>query len=95
VHVAEEDTGAGAVYRPDDENIPLSRRPRDWLELDEDGSAKLYIPGPDDRPVARRVTWIDRSSDAGGRQAGEDADVTVLEKSPSRLLVKLRTSIGR
>jgi hypothetical protein len=93
VHVAEEDTGAGAVYRPDDENIPLSRKPRDWLELHEDGSAELYVPGPDDRPVARSVTWSDRSSGGAARQP--DADVTILEKSPSRLLVKLRNPVGR
>ena len=94
VHVAEEDTSEGAVYRPDDENIPLSRKPRDWLELGEDGSARIYVPGPDDRPVARQATWRDRA--AGETPAARAAaDVVIVEKSPTRLVVRLRGAGGR
>ena len=46
VHVFEEDTPEGAVYRPDDEHVPLSRKPRGWLEFHEDGSATIFAPGP-------------------------------------------------
>ena len=92
VHVAEEDTGEGAVYRPDDDTIPLSRVPRHWLELRADGSARLYAPGPDDRPVERPGTWVEEGTDASARA---DADVTIVDKAPDRLVVKLRRRPGR
>ena len=91
VHVAEEDTSAGVVYRPDDENIPLSRKPRDWLELKADGTARLYVPGPDDRPVARAITWRDDDDPRRSSRGRADADLTIIEKSPTRLLVRRTT----
>ena len=81
VHVFEEDTAAGAVYRPEDADIPLSRRPRERLELHADGSARVFTAGPDDRPVGRPATW----SDASG-----NADVRIIARSPDRLVVALR-----
>ena len=87
VHVAEEDTAEGAVYRPDGTNIPLSRKPRDWMELHQDGSATLFVPGPDDRPVARSASWADEDD----RDAARDgADVTIVARSSARLVVKVR-----
>ncbi len=57
VHIFEEDTKEGAVYRPDTGPVPLSRRPRRALTLHPDGSATIETGGPDDRPVAEAVRW--------------------------------------
>ena len=92
VHVSEQDTADGAVFLPDDEHVPLSRKPRDWLELHADGVATLYAPGPDDRPVERRATWQDVGVGSATRRGDDEADVQILNRSPSRLLVKLRSS---
>jgi hypothetical protein len=88
VHVAEEDTGEGAVYRPDGDDIPLSRKPRNWLELREDGSARVFVPGPDDRPVEQPATW----RDAGAPSASHSRtgpEVTIVSRAPARLVVKV------
>jgi hypothetical protein len=89
VHVQEQDTAEGAVFVPDDEHVPLSRKPRDWLELRADGSATLYAPGADDRPVERRATWHEAGASAARRGQAE-ADVEIIARSPARLVVKLR-----
>jgi hypothetical protein len=72
VHVFEKDTSAGAVYWPLDADIPLSRRPRTRLQLSADGSARVWVPGPADRPEAQDATWSEegdaivvRSSESG------------------------------
>jgi hypothetical protein len=57
IHVFEEDTAKGAVYRPEDTKVPLSRRPRERLELRRDGSATFLMPAPDDRLVETRAEW--------------------------------------
>jgi hypothetical protein len=84
VHVFEEDTPEGAVYRPEDDNIPLSRRPRERLELSADGTAKIITQGPDDRLVEKPATW------AGGKEsaAAAAADFHIVKQSPSRLIVR-------
>jgi len=76
VHVFEEDTAEGAVYRPDGPDIPLSRRPREQLVLGADGKATLYTAGPDDRLVARPAA-----------KAG--AEVQIISRSPDRLVVRI------
>jgi hypothetical protein len=57
VHVFEEDTAEVDVYRPESDDIPLSRRPRERLELFHDGSATLWMPGAGDRPEASPASW--------------------------------------
>ena len=57
IHVFEEDTAEGAVYRPEDTKVRLSRRPRERLELRRDGSATLFQGGPDDRLVETKSEW--------------------------------------
>jgi hypothetical protein len=84
VHVFEEDTPEGAVYRPEDDNIPLSRRPRERLELSADGTAKIITQGPDDRLVEKPAKWT-----SGAREAASAAaDVVIVKESPSRLIVR-------
>ncbi|MEO6224057.1 MAG: hypothetical protein ABIP90_12490 [Vicinamibacterales bacterium] len=59
VHVFEDDTTSGEVYRAATDEIPLSRRPRDAFELHRDGTAQVLSGGPDDRAVARDARWTD------------------------------------
>jgi hypothetical protein len=95
VHVFEEDTSEGAVYRPENDNIPLSRRPRERLELSADGTAKIITQGPDDRLIEKPATWT--SGGSGTREAAasssssssaSSADVVIVKESPSRLIVR-------
>jgi hypothetical protein len=87
VHVFEEDTSAGAVYRPDGEDIPLSRRPRERLELSADGTAKIITPGPDDRLIEKPATWTSGKESAAA-SAASSPDVVIVKQSPSRLIVR-------
>jgi hypothetical protein len=89
VHVFEEDTADGAVYRPEEGDIPLSRRPRERLELGRDGSARLFTGGPDDRMVEHPATWRDHDSPPATRET-EGADVRIVRRAPDRLVVKIR-----
>jgi hypothetical protein len=57
IHVFEQDTEEGAVFRPLESDIPLSRRPRARLELKDDGTATLWLAGADDRFEAQPGTW--------------------------------------
>ena len=93
VHVFEEDTPEGAVYRPEDSNIPLSRRPRERLELARDGSASLFVGGPDDRLVEQPATWRDEAGGVAIRPR-DGAEVLVVDRSPERIVVQTR-STGR
>jgi hypothetical protein len=61
VHVFEQDGAEGDVYRPEGEELPLSRRPRQRLTFSADGSASLVVSGPDDRlhPVVAHWTELE------------------------------------
>jgi hypothetical protein len=86
VHVFEEDTPEGAVYRPSGTSIPLSRRPRERLELEPDGTARVFVQGPDDRYVERPATWQEDAGAVVIRAGG--AELRIIEQSSSRLVVK-------
>jgi hypothetical protein len=86
VHVFEEDTAEGAVYRPEDADIPLSRRPRERLVLGADGRATLFNSGPDDRLIPRPASWREGVE---GKAAEGGADVQIIERSPDRLVVRI------
>jgi hypothetical protein len=97
VHVFEEDTPEGAVYRPEDDDIPLSRRPRERLELSADGTAKIITQGPDDRLIEKPGTWTSGASGAretrgaaasSSASSPSSADVVIVKESPSRLIVR-------
>jgi hypothetical protein len=90
VHVFEEDTAEGAVFRAEDGDVPLSRRPRERLELDRDGSARLYVAGADDRLVDRPATWIEEGGALVVRARDGGAEARIVERSPERLVVRLR-----
>src|SRR5262245_27373902 len=92
VHVYEEDTERGAVYRPEDPDIPLSRRPGTQLELSADGSARVFVAGPDDRLREQPAVWAEEAGElvirgtATGPAAGRV--LRVVDWSPDHLLVR-------
>ena len=89
VHAFEEDTAEGAVYRPRGSKLPLSRRPRERLELEADGTARDLRPGAR-RPLRRAAGDVARrgrgaSSFARARAAPQ---LRIVEHSPDRLVVQ-------
>lgn len=91
VHVFEEDSADGEVYRPEGGDIPLSRRPRRRLSFSPDGSARVALPGPDDRPREQPATWQQEGDDVVVRSTSEGGAEQVLHvslQSPTRLIVK-------
>lgn len=91
VHVFEEDTPAEAVYRPDGANIPLSRRPRECLEIDPDGTARVFRAGPGDRPEPVATKWRKEGEtitiEAWPSPGGARRERSIVEWSADRLVV--------
>ena len=63
LHAFEEDGPEGEVYRPDDGERPLSRRPRERLSLCADGTARFVGPGPDDRLRETKARWTEKDGE--------------------------------
>ena len=87
VHVFEQDTPRGEVYVPEDGPIPLSRRPRERLELKPDGSATVFVPGADDRSAPRPSSWTEQDGNVIVRSDSGGAVLRIVERSPSRIVV--------
>ena len=93
IHVFEQDTGVGAVYRPETDRIPLARRPREQLELQAGGAAQVFVGGADDRPVPRAGRW--RATSEGIMielpAAGREQAMTwrIVEATPTRVVVSI------
>ena len=88
VHLHEQDSAAGEVYAPEDGPIPLSRRPRQRLELHQDGSATIYRGGADDRPTATAARWREDGDHLVVRTDAGDATLRIVERSPTRLVIE-------
>lgn len=88
VHVFEEDTAEGAVYRPEDADIPLSRRPRERIQLQPDGSARISVQGPDDRYVHEPATWKEEKGGLVIRKSSGAPALRVVSQSASRLVMR-------
>jgi hypothetical protein len=88
VHVFEEDTDEGAVYRPEDADIPLSRRARERIRLQSDGSAAVLGQGADDRPAEEPATWHEEGSALIIQRSKGAPSLRIVSHSPSRLIVK-------
>jgi hypothetical protein len=87
VHLFEEDTPRGEVYVPEDGPIPLSRRPRTRLELKPDGSATMFVSGPDDRPAPHASRWTEENDEGIMRSGSGGVALRILERSAARLVV--------
>ncbi|MDQ2659799.1 MAG: hypothetical protein M3Y03_05210 [Verrucomicrobiota bacterium] len=88
VHVHEEDTPEGRVYRPEEDDIPLSRRPRARLRLEADGAAWISVPGANDGYVEQPAAWTDEAGILVVRSKADETELRVVSQSPSRLLVR-------
>ena len=92
VHIFEEDTGGAAVYRPDTGDVPLSRRPRAQMTLSPDGTARVTVAGPDDRPIDTDAEWTREGDDlvvrAKAGRGGADRVLRVSIEGPTRLVVR-------
>jgi hypothetical protein len=91
VHRFEEDTATGAVYRPDDDSTPLSRRPREVLEFEADGTARFIVTDAADRPAARQARWHEERGavivDVPGGKGREAQRLTIHVLSKDRIVV--------
>jgi hypothetical protein len=87
VHLYEQDSAAGEVYAPEDGPVPLSRRPRQRLELKPDGSAAIYTGGPDDRPTPTAAHWSEEDGQMVVRTGTGEPSLRIVERSPSRLVI--------
>jgi len=94
VHVFEEDTAQGAVYRPEDGAIPLSRRPREHIAFAEDGSATVFTAGADDRLVEDTATWQKDGQSIVIRRS-DGTELHVVDQSADRLVIKVRRPRAR
>jgi hypothetical protein len=89
VHVFEEDGAAGAVFKPENADIPLSRRPRERVEFRGGGAATIWKGGPDDRPAPIAAQWTKEGDDLVVRDSGGGVRLRVIEQATERLVVKL------
>jgi hypothetical protein len=94
VHVFEEDSSQGAMYRPEEDDIPLSRRPRERFQLERNGVARVLIPGPDDRYVEQPAKWSEDKGDVVIRTGTGKPSLRIVAQSPSRLIVKAQQPGG-
>ena len=93
VHIREEDAPGGEVYRDAAGDIPLSRRPREFLEFGDDGTVRKLAPGPDDRlREVDRASWSDADGHLAFRFTSADARGAgawrVVEQGPDRLVIR-------
>jgi hypothetical protein len=93
VHVDGDDTPAGAVYRDEAGDIPLSRRPKEFLQFADDGSVRKLATGPDDRAhEVDRTTWSEEGGHVVFRFGAADAkgptEYRVVERSGDRIVVR-------
>ena len=89
VHSYEEDTAEGAVYRPRGSKLPLSRRPRERLELNADGTARVFVQGPDDRYIEQPASWHDEDACVVVRTREGSTELRIVDRSPERLIVQV------
>ena len=92
LHAYEEDAASGQVYRPESWDFPLSRRPREVIELHSDGKARLFLPGEEDRPRPVNASWSDeqgtiviRAASQGGR---DETRRRIVSAAPDKLVIK-------
>lgn len=92
VHVNGDDAVHDAVYRDSAGDIPLSRRPKEFLEFTDDGTVRRLVTGPDDRArEVDRTTWSEESGHVVFRFAASDAkrarEYRIVKQSADQLIV--------
>ena len=86
-HVFEEDGPDGAVYRPDDVELPRSRRPRMRISFSPDGEARVLEAGADDRLLEVEARWREENGVITVSRSGAP-DLRVHVQSEGCLLVR-------
>lgn len=89
VHVFEEDTTAGSVFRPEGSEIPLSRRPRVRFELLPGGGAAWMTVGPDDRYVRHPARWTEENGTVVVRDASGTVRCRIVASTRDHLVVRM------
>ena len=89
VHVFEEDSAEGAVFKPEDADIPLSRRPRERVAFGPGGAATIWTGGPDDRPAPIAAKWTKEGEALVVRDNRGAVRMRIVEQSHDRLVAKL------
>jgi len=95
VHVFEEDAAGREVYRPEEGAIPLSRRPRERVQLRADGTASVFLPGPDDRFVEQDASWDEQEGEMVIRLIDGRTELLVVERTASRLVIERRQAADK
>ena len=95
VHVDGDDTEKGAVYHDESGNVPLSRRPREYLEFGDDGTVKQLITGADDRAkLVANTSWDTHAVEISFQFSTPDqrgaTDYRIVEESTNRIVVSRR-----
>lgn len=96
VHVDGDDApGGDAVFRDAAGDVPLSRRPKEFLEFGDDGSVRKLATGPDDRAhEVDRTTWSHDGGHVvfrfGAPNAKDTTEYRVVERSGDRMVVRRR-----
>jgi hypothetical protein len=92
IHAFEEDTNEAWVFRPESADFPLTRRPREALELAADGSALVLLPGPSDRPRPAKARWQREGGQVVVRTEGEPGtqrmELHILSCAADRLVAR-------
>lgn len=92
LHSYEEDTASGQFYRPESWDFPLSRRPREALELRADGAVRLLLPGEEDRPRAEDASWIEEGGAIVVRTAKKGSrggsTLRIVESGADKLVIR-------
>jgi len=87
-----DDAAHGLVYRDAEGDIPLSRRPKEFLEFTDDGTVRRLATGADDRAhEVDSTTWSEEGGHVTFRfAAGNTRRATnyrIVEHSPDQLIV--------
>lgn len=92
LHSYEEDTAGGQVYRPESWDFPLSRRPREAIELHPDGKARIFLPGAADRPRPVNAAWSDEQGSivvrAPSQSGGAETARRIISAASDKLVIK-------
>ena len=93
VHVDGDDADRGAVFRNADGDVPLSRRPREFLEFGDDGTVRKLATGADDRAhEVDRASWHDEGGHVVFRFSTPNAkgasEYRIVEQGADRLVIR-------